>query len=89
MGERFKLTAAIVGQIRQSNLADSVWAKRFMTNRQSIHHARTGRTWKTHPVPPQPIGRIQPLRGFATMPVEKLREISRRGGRARAHWRAL
>lgn len=89
MGERFKLTAAIVGQIRQSDLADSIWARRFMTNRQSIHHARTGRTWKKHPVPAQPLGRKQPLRGFATMPIEKVRAAGRRGGLAKAHWRAL
>lgn len=53
MGEKFKLTPEIVGQIRQSDLPDRVFAERWHTTRQSIHHARTGRTWKTHPTPPQ------------------------------------
>jgi hypothetical protein len=57
MGERFKLNSDQVAELRTSDLPDRVFAERWHVNRQSIHHARTGKNWAKHPVPPQTVRR--------------------------------
>jgi len=84
------LTPERVHLIRTAGKTDSYWSRQWGVDVRTIHAARTGRTWRDHPTPPDT--RPRSNRGRGAPPEARIVGVSTAVGdpisRALREWRS-